>query len=405
MNAIVRLEQVALALPPHSVSAGALSVATIADLASFTELRAEWTELLQSSRSDSVFLSWEWLHTWWTHARRDGRLAILAVRRGGRLVAIAPFRSRRDLLGGEHLEFLGTGRVGSDYLDAIVRRGDEDEVLASLASHAARHGAALDMKQVRVTASAVSGLVRELRRAGYSVRITRSHRCPFIDLNGLSWDDYLGSLGSEHRYNFRRKLRKLESRHELRVETVSCEASRRALLPVLFELHRLRWSERGGSDGLLGLEAFHERISQLALERGWLRLFVLRLDGAPAAAFYGFRYGRVLSFYQSGFDPRFRSSSVGLVAMGLAIKSAIDEGASEFDLLHGEEPYKLHWATRSRRLGRVTAFPSGAIGRISLGKATAVAAARRVMRRLPAGVAAGIAAIRRGGTSDAAPTR
>ena len=33
--------------------------------------------------------------------------------------------------------------------------------------------------------------------------------------------------------------------------------------------------------------------------------------------------------------PITRSASVGLVAMGLAIRSAIGEGAEEYDLLHG----------------------------------------------------------------------
>jgi CelD/BcsL family acetyltransferase involved in cellulose biosynthesis len=133
---------------------------------------------------------------------------------------------------------------------------------------------------------------------------------------------------------------------------VTTESRRRELLPVLFELHRKRWSERGGSDGLFGpgLPEFHEEASRLALERGWLRLCVLWLGETPAAALYGFRYGAVFSFYQCGFDPRFAKLGVGLVALGLAIRSAVLEGAGEFDLLHGEEPYKFHWAKRTRAL-------------------------------------------------------
>lgn len=405
MSATPQLERAAFAFPILPIAATALRVETLSDLAGFTGLREEWNELLGASRSDSLFLTWEWLHSWWTHAKSEGRLAILTVRRGGQLVGIAPFLSRRGLFGGSRLEFLGTGRVGSDYLDVIVRRGAEDDVLRSLARHVKRLGAVLDMKQVRVTASAASGLARELRRSGFSIRATRTHRCPFIDLSGRSWDAYLRSLGSEHRSDFRRKLRKLEAQGELSFELVSSEARRRALVPVLFELHRLRWSERGGSDGLFGLEAFHERISRLAFEHGWLRLFLLRLDGAPAAALYGFRYGRVFSFYQSGLDPRFLRWSVGVVALGLAIKSALEDGAAEFDLLHGEEPYKLHWASGSRRLGRLTAFPNGALGRVAAGMASVREAARSRLRMLPRGVVARIAALRRGGRGHAPASR
>jgi len=43
--------------------------------------------------------------------------------------------------------------------------------------------------------------------------------------------------------------------------------------------------------------------------------------------------------------------------MGLAIKSAIEEGAGEYDLLRGGEPYKFHWARESRDLGRIKLYP------------------------------------------------
>ncbi len=230
------------------------------------------------------------------------------------------------------------------------------------------------------------------------MRASRSHRCPVVDLAGRSWEGYLASLGAEHRYNFQRRLRKLEAQHELSFERVLTEQRRRELLPVLFELHRLRWSERGGSDGLEGpgLWAFHEHLTRLALERGWLRLFVLWLHGAPAAAVYGFRYGRVFSFYQSGLDPSHHKLSVGLVALGLVIKSAIEEGAAEFDLLHGDEAYKFHWARKTRRLGRLRVFPAGPLGQLASGTVTALEALHGLARRLPGGAAA-LAAIRRGG--------
>jgi CelD/BcsL family acetyltransferase involved in cellulose biosynthesis len=381
-----------------------LRVETISELGPFSAMREEWNGLLACSRADGLFLTWEWLHSWWTHAGGRGRLALLAVRSGTQLVGLAPLQSRRSAFGGARLEFLGIGRAGSDYLDLIARQGSEADVVASLARHVAGSGAVLDLKQVRLVGSTASGLLHALRRSGCSIRAARTHRCPFIDLEGRSWDTYLGSLGSEHRYSFRRKLRKLRAGHEMSFEVASSEAQRNALLPVLFELHRRRWSERG-ADGLGGLEPFHECVSRLALERGWLRLCVLRLDGEPVAALYGFRYGRVFYFYQAGFDPRWHAASVGTVMLGLCIERAMNEGAAEFDMLHGQEPYKFHWGCRSRRLARISVFSRAPRARLSLGVATAAVAARGLLRRLPAGLAAGFVPVGRGGNADAAPTR
>ncbi len=377
-----------------------LRVDTIDDPARFAALRDPWNELLESSSSNTVFLTWEWLSTWCAHLSAGTKLHVITVRRGSQILAIAPFVSRgTSLLGALRLSFIGTGRVGSDYLDILVRHGAAAEAIAKLSAHLVQTDAQLDLAQVRVTASAARLLARDLRLSGGLVGATRTHRCPYIDLKGLTFDSYLASLGSEHRYNFQRKLRKLETAHAMRFEPVDSEARRRELLPVLFELHRLRWSERGGSDGLSGegIRGFHEEWSRLALSRGWLRFFILWLKDTPAAAFYGFRYGRVFSFYQSGFDPRFSKLSVGLVTMGLAIRSALDEGAAEFDLLHGEESYKLHWAKRSRRLFRLSVFPGGGLGHLARAGASARESARRLMRRLPARLVSRLTAQRRGG--------
>ncbi len=113
-------------------------VEIIDDVAAFERLRPEWTRLLQASAADSLFLTWEWLFTWWKHLAGDRRLFILTVRSGDELIAIAPFARSAprvaSILPLPSLEFLGTGTVGSDYLDIIVRRGSEQEALGTARS-------------------------------------------------------------------------------------------------------------------------------------------------------------------------------------------------------------------------------------------------------------------------------
>ena len=42
-------------------------VAVIDSARGFAALRSEWNALLEASASASPFLTWEWLHTWWSH--------------------------------------------------------------------------------------------------------------------------------------------------------------------------------------------------------------------------------------------------------------------------------------------------------------------------------------------------
>jgi CelD/BcsL family acetyltransferase involved in cellulose biosynthesis len=339
-----------------------LTIERIEDAHRFAGMAEEWNALLADSAADCFFLTWEWLYTWWQHLAGRRRLWLVTARHGGELVAIAPLvlspPQLDRLLPFPSLQFLGTGTVGSDYLDLIIRRGWEDEFVEAVAERLRSEGAMLELRQLRPGAQAwrLTGL---LEPRGWTCRQARTEVCPFIPLTGHTWDSYLATLGSAHRYNLQRRLRNLRRDFAVHFERVRLEEDRAPALGRLIGLHRARWRDRGRSEAFASaaMVSFHEALSRLALARGWLRLLELRLDGRPAAALYGFRYRQAFCFYQSGLDPEFARQSVGLVTMGLAIKSAIEEGAAEYDLLHGAEPYKFLWARDTRELRRLELYP------------------------------------------------
>src|SRR5262249_43068776 len=151
------------------------------------------------------------------------------------------------------------------------------------------------------------------------------------------------SLGSSHRANFRRRLKGLTERFDVRFDRVTTDGERHDMLGHLIRFHEQRWQTQGGSTAFLtpSVRAFQDDATRRALSSGWLRMVVLRLDGAPAAVMYGFTYGSRFYFYQHGFDETYKPLSIGLVLMGLSIEAAIEEGACEFDMLWGVEPYKF----------------------------------------------------------------
>ena len=367
-----------------------MEIQWIENTGGFDNLREEWDQLLADSASDCVFLTWEWLRTWWNHLAGRRQLRIVAVRSGGELVALAPLAVRPGsltrLFPFRVVEFLGSGTVGSDYLDLIVRKGAEAEALDALSRALGPSALMLQLGQLRGSRSVAAHLGGRLGQWGWKSVQTKVNICPFIDLRGHTWTSYLATLGSEHRYNAQRKMKKLSKQFEVVFERVEDEEQRSRALQVLIALHNKRWIEHGNSDAFhtAGHVAFHEEFTARALRRGWLRLYILRLDGKPASALYGLRYGQTFYFYQSGFDPQYARHSVGLVTMGLAIKSAMEEGAEEYDLLHGGEAYKFHWAKESRELARLELYPPGARGlcvrALTGGGRLARGWARRVLR-------------------------
>lgn len=338
---------------------GPLTVKVIDDVRGFTALGDEWRELLQSSRSDNPFLTWEWLHAWWAQFGSPGTLRLIVVRSGGTLVAIAPLRlvaSRLRWL--SRLEFLGTGEAGSDYLDLIVRRGHEADALRSIADCLRAQKLALRLTHL-LPSSLAAQLAQQLADRGWTSSSSDDGVCPIVDLSGHTFDSFLNTLGASHRANVRRRLRAIERQFDVRFDEITGSDERHEMLGALAAFHARRYEERGGSTAFStsAVRAFHEAATQEALERGWLRMYALRLDGRLAAVMYGFNYGSRFYFYQHGYDEQFSPLSVGLVLMALTMRAAITDGAREFDMLWGIEPYKALWTHEAQRLQRVDLFP------------------------------------------------
>ena len=141
----------------------------------------------------------------------------------------------------------------------------------------------------------------------------------------------------------RRKERRLESRG-LHYRDVTEPSRLDGALDTLFDLHRARWREEA-SRWFAGQEPFQRAFSRIALERGWLRLRILELDGRAAAVYHGFRLGPGEWSHQFGRDPAYDELSVGLLLTAHAVRRAFEEGAAEFHLGPGGQPYKFRFAT------------------------------------------------------------
>lgn len=325
----------------------------------FDALREDWALLLAASPSNGLFLTWEWMSTWWRHLGR-GRLAVSAVRSGSELVALAPFAAGRAPSSPlfETLTFLGSGMVGSDYLDLIVRPGWEAAAGDALARDMVRRKSRLELHRTP-RRRGLQPLLDHLGTRGWTVAVTSTDVCPFIRLAGHTWKSYLATVSRRHRANYGQHLRRLEREGDVRLELATDEPRRRTFLATLLAQHKEYWRGRGGTQAFAdpAVEAFHDEMTRAALARGWLRLYALLFDGQPAALLYGFRYGGTFYFYQAGWDLRFARRSVGLLLQGLVIRAAIEEQVEEFDFLHGSEAYKFLWASDVRELFRAEAYP------------------------------------------------
>ncbi len=327
-------------------------------------LAADWEALVDPQHPGAAFRSWAWLSAWWNSFSVGREPFVLVARAGGRTVGILPLYAERTRLGGRRLAFLGEGIVGSDYLGIVCRRSDEDRLARAFAATLARERYdELDLDGVvrgDPLLPALEGVIPASRST-----VEPRYRCPHITLAG-DFERYLATLRDGTGPQWKRRLRWLEKRPGFALERFDDPASLVRGLDALFALHAERWAIEGGSDAIDGprVEAFHRRAARALAERGWARLYLLSVEGAPRAALYGFVHGDRFAFYQSGYDPEWRQRSVGTVLLGHVVRDCFAERRSEYDFLRGTEPYKLKWANGWRETVRLRARDASLRARI-----------------------------------------
>ena len=330
----------------------------------FAAIEDEWDALAE--RSGGIFSTALWSRVWWSRFGEQRELLLHAARSAdGDLTVVLPLYAWRRRLP-RVLRFLGHGP--GDELGPVHARGDHD--VAARALSAALAGLEWDV----FLGEQLPGDEGWSHMLG--ARTWRREACPTLRLAG-SWEEYLAGRSA----NFRQQLRRREealAREGVVALRLADDTTLDGDLDALFALHRARW---GSARSDFGDTPFHRELAREALTRGWLRLWLLELDGRPIAAWHGFKVGSVASYYQAGRDPTCERLSVGFVLLAHSIRSAIAEGATEYRFGRGDERFKSRFTGEDPGLETV-ALTRGVLWSTAYPAARAMRAVRHGVRRV-----------------------
>lgn len=327
-------------------------------VATIDELRGVWDPLAEAA--GHPFGSWEWISAWWDTYGAGKELFLHACDDpDGRLAAILPLYSARR----------GPVRVGrfigyADLHSPLCHERDRPLAAAALRELLGRG----DDRCTVLLLEKMPGEQHWGDVVGGSV--VKVDADPVLQLGGRTWEEYEASMTSKLRKRTRYQERRLARDHAVSFDLCTDPAQLDGAMSELFALHDARFGDV--STGIFRGERaeLQRRFAAAAFGRGWLRLWILRVDGRPAAAYHGIRYAGSEFFFQSGRDPEFDRLSVGSVLLMHVIRDACEAGIRDFRFLAGDESYKTRladsdWRPETRLLAgsRALERAGGAIAR------------------------------------------
>jgi CelD/BcsL family acetyltransferase involved in cellulose biosynthesis len=331
----------------------------IREVNDFSHLKEEWDILLKMSLfGDNVFLTWEWLSTWWKHFSEGRKLLLLTVEDGEKNIAIAPLvlsKYKLPFFGSvKKIEFLGVKH--SDYNNFIVSEKEREclKLIINYLMDTTADWDWIELKEIPETFENPAIFENLFSEVSPDLKLKKRvyNICPYISLPS-SFNLLMKRLSKNMRQNLNKYLRRIKKEHRVKLKRYD-EAgfSVQEGMEIFLELHSKRWASKGLPGSFSKEPAFldfHMDVAECFADKGWLGLYFLTADDEPVAVQYNFEYAGKMYYYLGGFDPQFSNYSVGNLLTMFVLDRCIRRGFREYDMMRGDEPYKLYWTRTFRR--------------------------------------------------------
>ena len=361
-------------------------VLTLGDLGADTI--ASWDHLVTRTGA-GYFAAPVWARSWYDCFGDGAATQVGLWAEGDRLDGLAALGRLHEPLGPGRVgarfalprwQILGSGPGGADHLGFACA----DELRRDVVEWVLGRGGAVRLDNLDRSWSP------ELRAAGIvDPHPTRTYRTSLVDS---------ARPGSKKLWKHIARSRRQLLERGVEFDHVSGGDIDRDALAALFSLHGARSDRAGRSTTFTAARLeFHTHLAQRSTDAHRSFLVRARCGEELVGALYGFIDTSSWYYYQSGWDPAFEKSSLGSVLIGDAIDLAAASGATTFDFLRGDEPYKLRFGAEC--VEDVSSLSGRGATRVALSIKDRTAASWADRR---ARAARGSAPLR-GSTSDPAP--
>ncbi len=325
----------------------------------FGELKPAWSALLSESTANPLFLSWEWLYSWWETWGEQAHLELFLLLAHDeqdeqeRLLGIAPLyrvqQKIKGVLNAKRLQFIGNYWRGSqdvmrtEFTDFIIHKDHHAAVFDALWRYINLHIDYSEFVIVDISKDSASykrfcpqGDCQESQNCTLGenllIREQEVDSGYAIDTSG-QFADYLKQLSGNTRRQFYNKRNHMQKMGDVSIEYMQL-AELEQFWNVFDRLRSSRWEgEFFNKDFKLHLQAVAERLEGEAVPR----FSIMRVGPRAVSALCNYRVASVEYNINASFDNDFSDKlSPGLLHLSYNIEAAFADKVQAFDLLAGE---------------------------------------------------------------------
>ena len=343
-----------------------MKVRRVVDLPAFQGLAGAWRELVGASGQASPFLAHDWFECCWRTAEPARRPEVLVVEDGAGPVAMVPLTAGLGRLHRLRVRTLAMLNAPDTPFVDWPMVGAAEPVVAAVLDHLA---ARRDWDVLALDGLPTSSPILKALQAALPERLrsqtSPGPASPYLPVTG-SWEAFWSSTSQRFKKTLRSDRNRLERAGRVTIEEHRAVAPDSPVFAELLDVSRRSWK---GPRGLAiatmpRMAEFFGELTRRATANGWLRLWVLRLDGRAVATEYQLEGAGRIHALRGDFD----ASLPGELSPGSCLSAEIVrqlfalDTVHEYDMGPGDNPYKARWAAATHETAALRAFRPGAYG-------------------------------------------
>ena len=325
-----------------------LTVEEIGDDSKWELLRGPWEQFLKDSEICDPFLSYEWFDCCLHSFQNKKTLFVLLVKEDATILGIAPFWCFHDAI--RHIPVTRIGFIScpdTPYVDFIVSDHRREEVLQAIFNHLfVKRSQVWDVVTLRQWPSnsknslPVRGCISQFSEKTTSDTASLT---PFIELRG-DWNSFLLSRSARFRKTRRNIANKIAKLDQVEIQCVRIDTNGKEIQEVVGITERSwKYQEGVAIASTEPMKAFFTELTKIASEKGWLLLWVLRINGTPVGMEYDLVGDRKVYALRADFDEAYSEFSPGTYLEAEILQRLFQD--DQYDVYNtgpGVNSYKLH---------------------------------------------------------------